>query len=96
MLKQTIRQHLEKTCSHNDLCQWFDPLRLEEPQGGNGLVVHFPHKFFEQWFMSAHQQHFEQSLRDCLGENTLISYSARNPQTPAATTLTSRKKKVEN
>ena len=96
MLKQTIRRHLEKTCSHNDLCQWFDPLRLEEPQSGNGLVVHFPHKFFEQWFMAAHQQHFEQSLKDCLGENTLISYSARNPQAPAAAALAGRKKKVEN
>ncbi len=75
MLKQTIRRHLEKTCSHHDLCQWFDPLRLEEQPNDNALVVHFPHKFFGQWFMSAYQHGFEQSLKGCLSEDLQVKYS---------------------
>ena len=95
MLKQTLRRHLEKTCSHNDLCQWFDPLRLEESQGGNGLVVHFPHKFFGQWFLAAHQEHFEQCLKDCLGKNPPVTYVDRLLQNTAHPLPVSPKRKPE-
>lgn len=96
MLKQTIRRHLEKTCSHRDLCQWFDPLRLEKQQNDQGLVVHFPHKFFGQWFMVAHQRDFEQSLKDCLGEDLLVKYSACQQQNQIPTAPVERRKKVES
>ncbi len=94
MLKQTIRRHLEKTCSHRDLCQWFDPLRLEK-QEGSGLLIHFPHKFFGQWFMGAHQHSFEQSLKDCLGEGLLINYSTCSQQSMVFPPPADRKRKIE-
>ena len=95
MLKQTIRRHLEKTFSHSDLCQWFDPLRLEKEQDEQELIVHFPHKFFGQWFMAAHQGNFEQSLKDCLGENLLVKYSACRQQGQIAALPIEPRQKVE-
>ena len=95
MLKQTIRRHLEKTCSHRDLCQWFDPLRLEK-QDDSGLTIHFPHKFFGQWFMVVHQQSFERSLKDCLGEDLSIKYSTGFQQNAVATPPADRKRRAED
>ncbi len=75
MLKETIRQHLEKTAASEDLRQWFDPLRLEEQESGKCLLIHFPHKFFGRWFAANYQAGFEQSLKDCLGADLVVRYS---------------------
>ena len=94
MPKQTIRQHLEKNCPHSDLRQWFDPLHLEEQPEANVLLVHFPHKFFGQWFMITHQRDFEQSSKDCLGEGLLIKYYAGAEQSVLPGALPGHNKKL--
>lgn len=94
MLKETIRQHLEKTAANRDLRQWFDPLRLEEQTDANCLFIHFPHKFFGHWFASNYQQLFEQSLRECLGQDFVVRYPDMEEREAVALPA-GRKRKIE-
>ena len=80
MLKQTLRTHLEKKHSQQDLRQWFDPLNLERGDAENCLSVHFPHKLFGRWFMSAHRDNLESCLKEYLGESLQVRYTADNGQ----------------
>ncbi|MBU1001596.1 MAG: ATP-binding protein [Proteobacteria bacterium] len=73
-LKETLRLHLQKSYSAQDLKQWFDPLRLELSEEEKRLSVGFPHSFFAKWFSDSIQDRFEQELHQFLGTGYVLHY----------------------
>ena len=59
LLKNTLRQELEKAFPSQELAQWFDPLAVAVDEAGKTLNVSFPHAFFGQWFMENRRKAFE-------------------------------------
>lgn len=59
LLKNTLRQKLEKAFPSQELAQWFDPLAVAVDEAGKILNVSFPHAFFGQWFMENRRKTFE-------------------------------------
>ena len=59
LLKNTLRQELEKAFPSQELAQWFDPLAVAVDESGKILNVSFPHAFFGQWFMETRRKAFE-------------------------------------
>lgn len=62
LLKNTLRQHLEKVFANQELAQWFDPLAMALDEDEKLIRVSFPHAFFGQWFMETRRNIFERQL----------------------------------
>lgn len=60
MFKKTLRRHLEKVFSHQELTRWFDPLLLQQDEEKQTIRVFFPHAFFRNWFLLTVRADFEQ------------------------------------
>lgn len=80
MLKQTLRNHLLKACSEQELRSWYDPLVLSHDAEGRSLEVRFPHAFFGPWFSGAAQTTFEQHLHSFMGEPVAVNYISPGTQ----------------
>lgn len=85
MFSQFIRQKLQEFCPDEDLCRWFDPLKLAatdyEP-GNNScpekIHVLFPHSLFEEWFNTSFKQRFEDCLKKLYPDDSIkILYGDR-------------------
>lgn len=72
VFKETLRQHLEKDFSDNDLVQWFDPLVVAVDAGGKVLRVSFPHIFFGQWFLSTVKKDFESRTQALVKDVSIV------------------------
>lgn len=83
-LKETLRQHLQKAYSGQELKRWFDPLRLEISEPDKRLDIGFPHAFFAQWFQGAVQERFEQELHTFFGPGYVLHYQSAAPAAEAA------------
>lgn len=82
-LKETLRLHLQKTYSPQELKRWFDPLRLSLHEEDKRLDIGFPHAFFAQWFSDSIQDRFEQELHGFFGPGYVLNYAAASPGAPA-------------
>ena len=74
-LKDTFRQHLQKTYSTQELKQWYDPLRLDVQEEEKRLDIGFPHTFFAAWFADIIQDRFERELHQFLGPGYVLHYA---------------------
>lgn len=72
VFKETLRQHLEKNVSSQELSRWFDPLRVVVDEQGKTVRVFFPHTFFGHWFMRTIKQDFESAAGSLAGEMRII------------------------
>lgn len=77
MLKEHIKKHLQKTCPAKALQLWYDPLTLTFDSSLAELSVSFPHAFFEQWFKTEGQSHFETAFALWKEEKKLPKASLR-------------------
>ena len=73
-LKETLRQHLEQSCSHDELRQWFDPLGIAYEDTEKRLRVSFPHALFADWFTANMQARFEEQVSRLLGPGYVLDY----------------------
>ena len=83
-MKDDLRKHLLKTCSHDELTRWFDPLAIDHDGDAKELVVAFPHTFFGQWFADQVQGRFEDQLGEFLGNGWRVKYHTGNGSAPGA------------
>lgn len=72
LLKDTLRQHLEKVFANQELAQWFDPLAIAVDEDKKLIRVSFPHAFFGQWFMKARRNVFERQLSPFINDMRIV------------------------
>ncbi len=72
LLKNTLRQHLEKIFANQELAQWFDPLAVAVDEDRNVMRVSFPHAFFGQWFMEARRKIFELQVSPLIKDMKIV------------------------
>ncbi|MBU1228353.1 MAG: ATP-binding protein [Proteobacteria bacterium] len=73
-MKKALREHLAGSCTEQELKRWFDPLDIEQSEGGHEVRVCFPHSYFAQWFAGRMQDRFEAELHSFHGGACDISY----------------------
>ena len=84
-IKDALRVYLARRYAEEELCSWYDPLRIEMDQEERCLVITFPHPLFGPWFARTGQASLESCLTPCLGKDVSIRYSSRQQQAvPAA------------
>jgi len=83
-LKETLRLHLQKAYSNQELKQWYDPLQLQFSEEEKRLDVGFPHAFFATWFSKSVQDRFEQELHQFLGAGYVLHYAHTGGAAPEA------------
>jgi chromosomal replication initiator protein len=83
-VKDALRAHLAQRCAEEDLCCWYDPLRIEMDQEASCLMVTFPHHLFGPWFARTGQDALESGLASCLGKKIPIRYLARRQHAASA------------
>ena len=80
-MKETLRNHLLKSCTDQELKRWFDPLNIQFDPESKQVSVTFPHPFFADWFEAQVQSRFEEQLGQFLGNGHAISYVNAGPNT---------------
>jgi len=61
-VKKALREHLAGSCTEQELKRWYDPLEIEQSEGGHEVRISFPHSYFAQWFAGRMQDRFEAEL----------------------------------
>ena len=83
-IKDALRVHLARHCAEEELCSWYDPLRIHiDPQEGC-LTVTLPHHLFGHWFAKTGQSALESCLAPCLGKSMPIRYLFQQQYDPTA------------
>ena len=84
-VKDALRVHLARRCAEEELCSWYDPLRIEMDREESCVVITFPHHLFGPWFARTGQASLESGLASCLGRDFPVRYCARqHPAEPDA------------
>jgi len=84
-VKKALREHLSASCSEQELKRWYDPLEIEQSEGGQEVRVAFPHSYFAQWFAGRMQDRFEAELFRFQGRACDIRYLAPGVRRQGAT-----------
>lgn len=74
MSKASLRKHLAKTFSDQELKRWFDPLGVEVSPQDRRVRVSFPHAFFGDWFGRHARGRFEEGVARSLGAGYTVLY----------------------
>lgn len=74
MPKLSLRKHLAKTFSDQELKRWYDPLGVEVRAEDNRVRVAFPHAFFGEWFDNHARGRFEEEVARFLGPGYTVLY----------------------
>ncbi|MDO9083614.1 MAG: DnaA/Hda family protein [Humidesulfovibrio sp.] len=73
-MKKALREHLAASCTEQELKRWYDPLDIEQSEGGREVRIGFPHSYFAQWFAGRMQDRFEAELHRFQGSACDIRY----------------------
>ena len=73
-MKKALREHLAGSCTEQELKRWFDPLDVDQSEGGREVRIGFPHSYFAQWFAGRMQDRFEAELHRFNGGACDIRY----------------------
>ena len=76
-VKDALRAHLARRCPEEELCSWYDPLRIEMDQAESCVLITFPHHLFGPWFARTGQASLESCLESCLGKDLPVRYFSR-------------------
>ena len=83
-VKTALRAHLARRFAEEELCSWYDPLRIEMDQEESCLEVTFPHLLFGAWFAKTGQASLESCLESYLGRGVPVRYLPQRHAPPAA------------
>ena len=70
---QDFRTHLENKFPDQGFAPWFDSLEIHIDNKSGMVQVHFPHRFFADWFAREKRQWFEKEL-DSFRQGLLVRY----------------------
>jgi chromosomal replication initiator protein len=73
--KHAVRLALAKGTSAQDLCRWFDPLRMEHDAPERRIVVTWPHRLFAGWVDKTSLRRLEAAVRSLYGEDWSLIYT---------------------
>ena len=73
-IKASLRQHLLKSSTEQDLVSWFDPLQIRASEESQEIMVSFPHMYFGRWFSQNVRSRFEADLGEFLGNGYVVRY----------------------
>jgi len=79
--KISLRKHLAKSFSDQELKRWFDPLATDISSEEKRLRVIFPHAFFAEWFTKHARGRFEEEVARYLGPGYTVVYENSNGAT---------------
>ena len=85
-IKHHLRTHLQQRHSQAEICQWFEPLRMEFDAERALLRVDFPHMYFGPWFARQGKEFFERAVREFFaaeGCEAAISYVEQRCEPPS-------------